>query len=84
MEQVVHRVKHGESAALNGIQVARFDITVHPPTEAMEEAGFAVEVTPTLYLVKLQQEQPERPILHKGDLALTEIVEWIERHVVSE
>lgn len=80
MEQVVHTVKHDDSLK-ERIHVARFDITIQPPTTAMEEAGFEVEVTPTLYLVVSSQGQQQRPILYTGELTLTEILKWIQIQV---
>ncbi len=79
MEQVVSSMKHGEDSALyQDVQVARYDITVDPPTPVMEEAGFEVEVTPTLYLV-LSNEQ--KPVLYTGQTTSAAILQWIQIHV---
>jgi phosphoadenosine phosphosulfate reductase len=81
MEQVVSGAKHGEDWGLNhNIQVARYDITVDQPTPAMEEAGFEVEVTPTLYLV-LSKER--RPVLYTGQMTSAAILKWIQNQLTE-
>lgn len=62
--------------AKDKVQISRFDITESDLTDEMQEQGFEVEATPTLYLV---QHKPLRLTLYEGDHSEFAILDWLEK-----
>jgi len=71
MQRIVAKVK-------DRITVSRFDITDNDVSDQMEQQGFNVEVTPTLYLV---QHNPFRVTKYKGRHSEFATVDWVEKMI---
>ena len=57
------------------IQMARFDLTEEDVPESGQEAGFVVEMTPSLFLVR---RDPFRVLPYDGHLKASAVLEWIQ------
>jgi len=57
------------------IRLARFDITEEDVPEAGQEAGFEIQSTPSLFLVR---RNPFRIIPYDGELEAGPVIKWVQ------